>query len=99
MKALMSKTEDRLSGGNLEPRERRHLVMAGCYFAIMHADSLRGPESLLLDLGGLRKNFVKGRYKNYVIVALLGKAKGEHGERQHLLPTASVTQSGIKVQG
>jgi hypothetical protein len=99
MKALMSKIEDRLSGRNLEASERRRLVMAGAYFAITYVDSLRGPEGLLLDLGGLRKNFVKGRDNNYVIVALLGEVKGEHGERQHLLPTASVTQSGINIRG
>ena len=98
MKALMTKIESRLEGNHLEPGFRRRLVMAGAYFAITYVDSLRGPEGLLLDLGGLRKNFTKGLDKDYVIVALLGQVKGEHGERQHLLPTASVTQSGINVR-
>ena len=99
MKALMGNIEEKLSADYLKPEERRRLIMAGCYFAVTYVDSLRGPEGLLLDLGGLRKNFVKGREKSYVIVALLGKVKGEHGERAHLLPTASVTQSGINVRG
>ena len=73
--------------------------MAGAYFAITYVNSLRGPEGLLVDLGGLRKNLVKGLDKQYVIVALLGQVKGEHGEREHLLPTASVTRSGINVRG
>ena len=69
--------------------------MAGAYFAITYVDSLRGPEGLLLDFGGVRRKFVKGREANYVIVALLGQVKGKHGEREHLLPTASITNSGI----
>jgi hypothetical protein len=60
MKALMSKIKDSASGGDLETKEHPHLVMAGCYFAIMCVDSLRGPEGLLLNLGGLRNDFVKG---------------------------------------
>ena len=99
MKSLMAKIEERLSRGNLEESFRRRLVMAGAYFAITYVNSLRGPEGLLVDLGGLRKNLVKGWDKHYVIVALLGQVKGEHGEREHLLPTASVTRSGINVRG
>jgi hypothetical protein len=34
----------------------------------------------------------------YVIAALLGQVKGEHEEREHLLPTASVTRSGLQVR-
>ena len=72
--------------------------MAGAYFAITYINSLRGPEGLLVDLGGLQKNFMKGLDKHYIIMALLGQVKGEHGEREHLLPTASKTRSGINVR-
>ena len=99
MKSLMTKIEDRLPGGNLDESFRRRLVMAGTYFAITYANSLRGPEGMLVDLGGLWKNLMKGLDKHYVIVALLGQVKGEHGEREHLLPTASITRSGINVRG
>jgi hypothetical protein len=99
MKSLMTKIEERLESKTLDASYRRRLVMAGAYFAICYVDSLRGPEGLLLDLGGLRRNFVKGEDKKYVIVALRGQVKGEHGEREHLLPTASTTRSGIKVRG
>jgi hypothetical protein len=98
MKYLMLKVEERLEGRNLEPALRRRFVMAGAYFAFTYVDSLRGPEGLLVDVGGLRKNLVKGLDKNYVIIALLGQVKGEHGEREHLLPTASITRSGINVR-
>ena len=97
MKLLMEKIEERLSRGNLEESFHRRLVMAGAYFAkesITSVNLLRGQEGLLVDLGGLRKNLMKGLDKHYVIVALLGQVKGKHGEREHLLPTASFTRSG-----
>jgi hypothetical protein len=72
--------------------------MAGAYFTITYVDSLQGPEGLLVELGGIRKNFVKGLEEDYYIVALLGQVKGEHGEREHLLPMASVTHSGLQVR-
>ena len=99
MKELMRKVKERFSGRNLQDSERRRLVMAGAHFATTCVDSLRGPEGLLLDLGGLRNNSAKGRNESHAIVALLGQVKGEHGQRQHLLPTASVTQSGINIRG
>ena len=43
MKSLMTKIEDRLSGGSLNESFRRRLVMAGAYFAITYFNSLRGP--------------------------------------------------------
>jgi hypothetical protein len=63
-----------------------------------YVNSLRGPEELLVDLEGCRRNFQKGLDKNYVSISLLGQVKGEHGERQHFLPAPSVTGSGIKVR-
>ncbi len=42
--------------------------------------------------------FVKGEDKDCVIAALLGQVKGEHGEREYLLPMASTTRSGIKAR-
>jgi hypothetical protein len=42
--------------------------------------------------------YVKRLEANHVIVALLGQVNGEHGEQEHLLPTASsMTRYGIKV--
>ena len=98
MKFLMEKIESRLERQGTDPEYRRRILLAGAYFVFTYVNSLRGPEGLLLDLEGCRRNFVKGVEENYVIIALLGKVKGEHGERQHLLPTASVTRSGLKVR-
>jgi hypothetical protein len=81
--------------GSISPAKNPH---GRNLFVFTYVDSLRGPEGLLVDLEGCRQNFLKGLEENYVIIAHFGIVKGEHGERQHLLPTASVTGSGIKVR-
>jgi len=78
--------------------ERDRWIFAGTYFIICYVDSLRGSEGLLLDLEGLRSHFYTGSDLGYVVVALLGEVKGEHGERQHLLPTVDETTSGLQVR-
>jgi hypothetical protein len=71
---------------------------AGGYFVVSYVNSLRGPEGLLLDLAGCLKHFSVNDTNDYVVFALLGTVKGEHLEREHLLPTVNVTQSGIPVR-
>ena len=71
-------------------------VMAGGYFCFCFVVSLRSPEGLLCDLEGVLDHFDDAR--PYVIIALLGKVKGEHHARQHLMPSVSVTDSGIEVK-
>jgi hypothetical protein len=50
----------------------------------------------LLDLDGLNHKFTIGGDK-YIMVALLGKIKGESGDRVHLQPCEHVTSSKIDV--
>jgi hypothetical protein len=63
---------------------------------VTYVVSLRGSEGLLLDLAGLIRQWEK-RDGTSVVIALLGKIKGEHHERCHLLPSVPVTQSGVRV--
>jgi hypothetical protein len=66
---------------------------------LAYVNSLRGPEGILLDLEpGSLKHFTVEGAKDHVVFALLGTVKGEHLEREHLLPTVNVTQSGIPVR-
>jgi hypothetical protein len=58
--------------------------------------SLRGNEGLLIDLSGLNRKWSVGG-EDYVVIALLGKIKGESGDQAHLLPCVPKTSSGIKV--
>jgi hypothetical protein len=59
--------------------------------------SLRGSEGFLLDLGGLNLHKLdEDKSTKYFIIPLMGKVKGEHHDRCHLLPCTTKTDSGIK---
>jgi hypothetical protein len=59
--------------------------------------ALRGSEGFLLDLGGLRLHEPDFRKQpTYILIPLMGKVKGEHHDRCHLLPCTFKTDSGIK---
>ena len=60
---------------------------------------LRGEEIVKIDLAGLVKYLQVGKEDTehpHVIVPLLGRIKGETGERYHMMVLARETQSGIK---
>jgi hypothetical protein len=72
-------------------------LCVGTYSVITYLVSLRGSESFLLDLGGLRLHKIKDKQrKDFFLIPLLGKVKGEHHDRCHLLPCTISTDSGIK---
>ena len=60
------------------------------YAMVCYVMSLRGCEGLLLDLSGLNRKWGVGG-DQYVVIALLGKIKGEMGDRSHLLPCVAKT--------
>jgi hypothetical protein len=73
----------------------------GAYSVLSYVASLRGNEGFLLDLFGLRQHIRKGKYdvdEPHVVAPLLGRLKGEDGERYHMLLMASETASGLKVR-
>ena len=51
----------------------------------------------MADLEGLIEHF-SGTSKKYVIITLVGRVKGEHHSKQHLILCVSVTDSGIEVE-
>ena len=57
--------------------------------------SLQGCKGLLLNLEGLRKLWDPNR--NYMVIALLGRIKGETGDNSHLIPCVKKTGSRIDV--
>jgi hypothetical protein len=67
------------------------------YVVVCYTCSLRGCEGFLLDLDGLNRKFAAGGDK-YVVIALLGKIKGETTDRDRLLPCVPATSSGIEVK-
>jgi hypothetical protein len=79
------------------PAEQNRWVVFYTYSMICYVVSLRGSEGLLIDLSGLNRKWDAGQ-NEYVVIALLGKIKGESGDRAHLLPSVPRTSSGIQVR-
>jgi hypothetical protein len=81
----------------VSPREKNCWVVFHSYVVRCYTISLRGCEGFLLDLAGLNWKFWAGGDK-YIVIALLGKIKGESGDRAHLLHCVLITSSGIGVK-
>lgn len=95
MHRLLTKAEDRARSAT-EAVDRHKWILGGGYFCICFVLSLRSPEGLMADLDGfIRYNDVSG---DEVVVPLLGRFKGEHHSKQHLLSSKGVTGSGIQVK-
>ena len=79
---------------------KRFVKMASAYFVISFVGALRGGEGLMLEATSLASYSEEGRMNKvpYVLAPLLGRFKGETGERNVLLPFAAVTKSGIQVR-
>jgi hypothetical protein len=101
---VMKEYMDRLESKwlvSIDDQERDLLCAVGAYSALSYAASLRGNEGFLLDLFGLRQHIAKGKHDlqdPHVTAPLLGRLKGEDGERYHMLLIASETASGLKIR-
>jgi hypothetical protein len=76
--------------------EKDHWIVFDSYVAVCYVLSLQGCEVLLMDLAGLHQKFATGG-TCYIVVVLLGKIKGESGDKAHLISCVPVTSCGIKV--
>jgi hypothetical protein len=72
--------------------ERNKWILGGTYFCLCFVLSLRSPEGLMADLEGMIRFF--DHESDEVVVPLLGRFKGEHHVKQHLLTSCAVTGSG-----
>lgn len=79
-------------------QDKFNLVLAATYSVIAFCGSFRGNEVFLVELDGLKRYYEEEKDKDHVIIPLLGRFKGETGERHHLTPLAAVTRSGIQVK-
>jgi hypothetical protein len=93
---VLKETDHRVDGAT-SPEERNRWIVFYTYAMTCYVVSLRGCEGLLLDLSGLNRKWNVGG-EEYVVIALLGKIKGEAGDRAHLLPSVPKTSSGIQVR-
>jgi len=92
---LVEFTERKISDSDDYPDKHRWLVFLS-YTVFSYVISLRGPEGFLLDLAGLNRYW--DHSSNYIVIALLGRIKGEHHDLAHLIPCTNLTSSGINVK-
>jgi hypothetical protein len=97
MKEMMKRLERlwlRLPSGE----EKDDVLGAIVYALVSYCNALRGNEGFKLDLGGLRKHLRRGQNHAvpHCVAPLLGRFKGEDGERYHLLLMVSETASGLE---
>ena len=95
MTELLSSVE-RKAVSAVSDSERHQWVMAGAYFCFSYVLTLRGSEGLLTDPEGMEEHFASR--DEWVVVPLIGKFKGEHHTKQHLMTCVNVTDSGIRVR-
>jgi hypothetical protein len=99
MGALLDRLEREWVATNEQDLCQRDIVASiGAFSLIAFCGSFRGNEVFLTDLHGLRKYYKELEKKDYVIIPLLGRFKGEIHSRYHLTPLAAMTNSGLHVR-
>jgi len=93
---LLQKAETEVENADT-PQDAHLWIVFISYVTISYVISLRGPEGLLLDLHGLIKH--RRESGDYVVIALLGRVKGESNDLSHIIPCATSTLSRIYVKG
>jgi hypothetical protein len=70
--------------------KRKAVVEIACFFVLLFCLGLRGEEVIKMDIAGFLTYFASGKAHTehpHVMVPLLGRFKGETGERWYLLPS------------
>ena len=94
---LLAAYEVELESPEVPWNRRRSIVMSGAAFVVLFAGALRGGEVLLLEASELCKRIGDGknhRIGPHVLVPLMGRFKGENGERNVLLALCNVSSNG-----
>ncbi len=81
-------------------KDRTHVACAGLFLTAGFLGGLRGEEVLLMELSSIRKHFEDGLLYSpeHVLLPLLGRFKGETGERHYLVAVVPVSASGVNVE-
>ena len=74
------------------------IATCGAFSLVAFCGSLRGNETFLVDLAGLRKYLRDLQEESFVIIPLLGRYKGEQHTRYHLIPMAVTADSGLRLR-
>jgi hypothetical protein len=80
--------------------ERLWITQLGVFCLAGYARALRGEEITKIELGGVRQHFMDDGTSAtpHVMFTLVGRFKGEQGERHLFMPVAAITGSGLEVR-
>ena len=99
---ILKNYEKELVEPNTTMDRNRMIVMFGNFFLLGFVLSLRGNEGFMIEAHGLLSHLHHGTETSeetpFVLIPLLGRFKGEDGERWHLMMSASLTGSGFEVR-
>ena len=99
--ALLERMEEELLRITTSSSRQRQLIMAGGYISVCYGYSLRGNEAFLIDGDRLVSHIRLGKHERptpHVCVTLMGKFKGESGDKMQVFPLANITKSGVKIR-
>jgi hypothetical protein len=82
----------------MTPASRHNLALEASFYLIGYCCALRGEEIPLADLYGVASHWSEGgnHKSKHVVIALLGRFKGETGESYHLMPIVDKTDRGLE---
>jgi hypothetical protein len=97
---LMSNLEEDLNAKESTVERRRDIIMLGNFLLIGFCDALRGNEVFLVERSSLIKYESQGRthHRPHVVIPLMGRFKGETGERNVIRVLVEQTKSGLEVR-
>jgi hypothetical protein len=103
-RGIMQKFQEVMEGEWIQAvafREREMEIAQLVVFVMVgYARALRGEEIPKLEITGLLKHFAEGEKTTpkHIMLSLVGRFKKGNGERQHYLPVAAVTGSGLRIR-
>lgn len=98
---ILRKCEAQLTEGERRKNAQSILeaLRIGTFVSVGFCGGLRGEEIMLMDVCGMMRHRAEGNSHKvpHTVIALLGKFKGETGQRYHYMPMAKESRSGIKL--
>jgi hypothetical protein len=97
---ILKNLEDELITLEKHDARRRDVIMIGSFIVIGFCDALRGNETFLVERSSLIKYADRGKShkRPHVVIPLMGRFKGETGERNVIRVLVEKTKSGIPVR-
>ena len=98
---MIKNAENDLNSEDISHEDKRFTLLCTFYFIICYGASLRGSEGFMMEVTDLIRNVDRGKEDPdipHVVIPLLGRFKGETGERSHLLLLVNKSNSGLPIR-